>query len=155
MKGMGAVLDQFGVTEKKGIPVVSSRKVAEVFNKRHDNVLQNIRDAIDQTRYFAPDFSGANFMENIYKDRGKQYPEFLLTKDGFTYTAMGFTGKMASQFKIAYINRFNEMEQFIKSLTSAKLEFPEFTNAIMSAHEEPKHYHYSNEINMINKNKIL
>ena len=43
------------------------------------------------------------------------------------------------------------MEQFIQSLQIAKLEFPEFTNAIMNAHAEPKHYHFSNEINMINK----
>ena len=44
-----------------------------------------------------------------------------------------------------------EYLEFIKSLQSAKLEFPEFTDAIMNAHEEPKHYHFSNEINMINK----
>lgn len=43
------------------------------------------------------------------------------------------------------------MQDFIQSLQTAKLEFPEFTNAIMNAHEEPKHYHFSNEINMINK----
>ena len=43
------------------------------------------------------------------------------------------------------------MQDFIQSLLTAKLEFPEFTDAIMEAHEEPKHYHFSNEINMINK----
>lgn len=62
-----------------------------------------------------------------------------------------YSGTKATNFKIDYIKRFNEMEQFIQSLQTAKLEFPEFTNAIMNAHEEPKHYHFSNEINMINK----
>jgi len=74
-----------------------------------------------------------------------------MTKDGFAFLAMGFTGKKAAAFKEAYINAFNQMAEFIKSLQTAKLEFPAFTNAIMLAHEEPKSYHFSNEINMINK----
>ena len=49
------------------------------------------------------------------------------------------------------VRAFFKMQDFIQSLQTAKLEFPEFTNAIMNAHEEPKHYHFSNEINMINK----
>lgn len=143
-------LDIFGVTEKRGVPVVSSRKVAEVFGRRHDNIMLTIKNAIDDTD-FAPDFSGANFIESTFKDRGKKYPEYLLTRDGFSFIVMGFTGKKAAKFKIAYIQQFNEMETFIKTLVAAKLEFPEFTNAILSAHEEPKHYHFTNEINMINK----
>jgi len=55
------------------------------------------------------------------------------------------------QCTLSYINRFNQMEEFIKSLAQAKMEFPAFTAAIMMAHEEPKHYHFSNEINMINR----
>ena len=74
-----------------------------------------------------------------------------MTKDGFTFLVTSYSGTKATNFKIDYIKRFNEMEQFIQSLQTAKLEFPEFTNAIMNAHEEPKHYHFSNEINMINK----
>lgn len=148
---MDASLDIFGVTEKRGVPVVSSRKVAEVFIKRHDNIIQTIRETINDTDSFAPDFSGANFIESTYNDRGKKYAEYLLTRDGFSYIVMGFTGKKAAKFKIAYIQQFNEMELFIKSLNAAKLEFPEFTSSIMLAHEAPKHYHFSNEINMINK----
>jgi hypothetical protein len=74
-----------------------------------------------------------------------------MTKDGFVFLVMGYRGKKAAKFKEAYINRFNAMEEFIKSLATAKLEFPAFTDAIMLAHEEPKHYHFSNEINMINR----
>lgn len=43
------------------------------------------------------------------------------------------------------------MQDFIKELLTAKLEFPELTNAIKNAHEEVQPYHFSNEINMINK----
>jgi len=34
----------FDVTEFDGIPVVSSRKVGEVFAKRHDNILRDIEN---------------------------------------------------------------------------------------------------------------
>lgn len=41
------------------------------------------------------------------------------------------------------------MESFIQSLLTTKMEFPAFTEAVLLANAEPKHYHFSNEINMI------
>lgn len=144
--------DFYGVTERKGIPVVSSRKVAEVFEKRHDNVLRDIEDIrINLLKIEEIKWSN-NFIQSTYKDdKNRKYPEYLLTKDGFTLLVMGYSGERALKFKIAYINRFNEMENFIKSLTEVKADFPEFTDAVMQLYEEPKHYHFSNEINMINR----
>ena len=141
----------FGVTYHKGRIITTSRKVAKVFGRRHDHVLDAIRDAIETTRNFAPDFSGTNFIQSEYKLRGRKYPEYHLTKDGLVYTVMGFTGEQAAKFKIAYINEFNRMEEQLKALRIARMEYPELTDAIQSAHEEPKHYHFSNEMNMINK----
>lgn len=141
----------YGVKDHKGIPVVSSRRIAKVFDRRHDHVLDAIRDAIKTTESFAPDFSGTNFIHSEYKLRGRKYPEYLLTKDGFTYTVMGFTGEKAAQFKVAYIKRFNEMEQQLESLRIARMEFPQLTDAIQATREDPKPYHYTNEINMINR----
>jgi Rha family phage regulatory protein len=145
--------DIYGVTEKKGIPVVSSRKVAEVFEKEHKNVLRTIDEKIEGSNEdnLVAQFCAANFIKDYYKDRGKKYPEFLMTRDGFTFISMGFTGAKADRFKIAYINRFNEMESFIRSLLEVKADFPEFTDAVMQLYEEPKHYHFSNELNMINR----
>lgn len=149
---MNTSLDQFGVTERKGVPIVSSRKIADIFNKEHKTVLRTISEKMDSSNDdFAAQFCTANFIESSYKDRGKKYPEYLLTRDGFSFIVMGFTGKKADRFKMDYIHRFNKMESFIQSLTAAKLEFPYFTSAIMDAHDDPKHYHFSNEINMINK----
>ena len=135
------------VTEKKGIPVTTSRMVAKVFEKEHRNVLRDIEN-LDCSK----SFTVLNFERSTYKDKsGKKNPEYILTKDGFTFLVMGYRGKKAAKFKEAYIQKFNEMEAFIKSLETAKLEFPAFTAAIMEAHEEPKNYHFSNEINMINR----
>ena len=64
---------------------------------------------------------------------------------------MGYTGAKALQFKEAYINKFNEMEQYITSLNIARLEFPELTQAILEVHDNPKHYHFSSEMDLINR----
>lgn len=149
--GKLALNPEYGLYERSGKSFCSSRQVAETFGKEHRNVLQAIREAVETTAKLAADFSAANFIESQYKDRGKFYPEFLLTKDGFSFIAMGFTGKKAAAFKIAYIERFNQMEAFIKSLIAAKLEHPAFAEAVMLAHPEPKSYHFSNETNMINR----
>lgn len=85
--------------------VVSSRQVAEKFGKQHKDVLENIRQIL------VAEFSAAKFFqESTFENRGKQYPEYLMNRDGFTLLAMGFTGKDALQWKMKYIAAFNEME---------------------------------------------
>ena len=143
---MNELISLYGLTERKGEPVVSSRKVAEIFNKEHDKVLRDIKNL-----NCSSEFSTANFGDSNYKARGKNYQEIIMTKDGFAFLVMGFTGKKAAVFKENYIKAFNQMADFIKSLNSAKLDHPAFTKAIMDAHTEPKHYHFSNEADMINK----
>ncbi len=134
--------------------MTSSRKVAKAFGKNHDDILKNIRRLEDSLgKISEPNLPKAEiqFYNSTYKSRGKQYPEYLMNRDAFSLLVMGFTGKKALAWKLKYINAFNEMEAFIQSLQQAKMEFPAFTKAIIEAHEEPKHYHFSNEINMINR----
>ena len=63
---------------------------------------------------------------------------------------MGYRGKKAAAFKEAYIERFNQMERFIKTLTTARQDFPLLTEHIRLLHDEPKPYHFSNECDLIN-----
>ncbi len=126
----------------------TSVMVSEVFNKRHDHVLRDIDDLKEKV---TPQFWGMNFKEENRKIRGREFKQYILTKDGFIILVMGYTGKEAIQFKEAYIKRFNEMESFIRSREMVKTEFPALTDSIKEAHEEPKSYHYSNEIDMINR----
>jgi Rha family phage regulatory protein len=137
----------FGVIALKDIPVVSSRKVADVFNKNHQHVMEAIRNC-----GCSDEFGRSNFRQTTYKDsHGRKQPEYLLTKNGFAFIAMGFTGKKAAQFKEVFINRFDEMEQYIKSRAIARLESREVTDAVQLLHDPPKHYHFTNEYDMINK----
>ena len=55
------------------------------------------------------------------------------------------------KFKELYIKSFNKMEQFIKTLVSARQEFPLLTANIKLLHENPKPYHFSNECDMLNR----
>ena len=74
-----------------------------------------------------------------------------MTRDGFTFLAMGYRGKKAAYFKELYIEMFNEMESFIRTLVTTRKEFPLLTENIKLLHDNPKPYHFSNECDMINK----
>lgn len=136
------------VEVKKERIYCKSNMVAEIFEKRHDHILRDIRELL---KTCSKEFSLPNFEESTYKVRGKEYPCYNLTKDGFTMLAMGFAGEKAVQFKEMYINKFNEMERVLTSQKILKLEFKDLTDNICLIHEEVKNYHFSNELNMINK----
>lgn len=141
---------EYNLYEKDGQPYCDSLQIAETFEKRHADVLNTIGKILAPESGLSREFTERNFSLSKYKDgSGKSNPKYLLTKDGFTIVTFGYTGKKAMAFKEACITRFNQMERFIKSLLNTKLEFPDFTDAVMLAHDEPKNYHFSNEINMI------
>ena len=87
--------------------VVSSRVVAEYFEKEHRTVLRNIREIVS-----AQNCALAFYEEHKYKVKGqyRSYPEYYMNRDGFMLLVMGFTTKPAMQVKIAFIKAFNEME---------------------------------------------
>lgn len=139
--------NELGIFVKHETPIVSSREVAKVFGKRHDNVLREIEN-LECTEVFRL----LNFEESFYKNsQNKNQPEYLMTKDGFIFLVMGFTGKEAAEFKEKYIAAFNYMYVAIKSRQDLKTSFRPMTDAIKGAHKTPKLYHYTNEINMIYK----
>jgi Rha family phage regulatory protein len=106
-----------------GKAVTTSRKVAEVFEKQHKHVLETIRNLEIPETYREPNFR-LTVYEQPNPSGGKpiQQPEYLITRDGFTILAMGFTGKKAMEFKIAYIEAFNEMEKQLQSPVPAICE---------------------------------
>lgn len=84
--------------------------VALYFKKMHKNVIQKI-ESLD----CSPEFTSANFSADVQMvgigngaERGSK--SYKITKDGFVFLVMGFTGKKAAAFKEAYIAEFNRME---------------------------------------------
>ncbi len=106
------MIEKINVEDKNGVMVVSSREVAENFKKEHSKVLrsienyQNRQPSQNWLRYFIP---------NEYKDsKGELRKEYLLTRDGFSFLVMGFTGAKADEWKLKYIEAFNKMEEYIR-----------------------------------------
>ncbi|OQW87792.1 MAG: hypothetical protein BWK78_08725 [Thiotrichaceae bacterium IS1] len=90
----------------KGAVKVTSLTVASDFGKRHDNVLQAIKNLP-----IPEEFRLLNFQETSYLDsQSKEQPLVEMTRDGFTLLTMGFSGEKAVRWKIAYIHAFNLME---------------------------------------------
>lgn len=140
-------MDEYGIfADSNDTARANSLLVARMFGKRHDSVLRDIRNLDCSEK-----FNLHNFEEITYKDdRGRKQPAVAMTRDGFTFLVMGYRGKKAAQFKETYIERFNEMERFIRTLVNARQDFPLLTANIKLLHENPKRYHFSNECDMIN-----
>lgn len=114
------------VLEKDGIPVTTSKAVAEQFGKRHDSVIRDIENLLNLHKSVeiesdtTKEFLKQNFIEATYTDsKGRTQPQYIMTKDGFTLLVMGYTGAKALQFKIAYINAFMMAVNTLNEATKA------------------------------------
>lgn len=140
-------LDTALVYQKNDRPLTDSRIVAKCFKKRHADVIRDI-EMLD----CSADFRERNFALSSYRsEQNKKMPMYAMTFDGFIFLAMGYRGKKAAQLKESYIAAFNQMEQFIKTLSSARQDYPLLTDNVKMLHEEPKPYHFINECNLINQ----
>ena len=102
------------VTVSRNNAVVSSLMVAEHFHKRHDHVLRNVENLLNNLPKIGERNSAPKmFFKSTYQDRGKNYPMYYMTRDGFSLLVMGFTGQAAMEWKLKYIAAFNKMESII------------------------------------------
>ena len=114
--------------------VVSSRRVADDFKKRHSDVIEKIQQLIKAEKSVM-----SMFIESSYKaGTGKNYKEYLLTRDGFSLLVMGFNGREALEWKLKYIEAFNKMEKQLKELQTPKLPqtYLEALKALVKSEEE-------------------
>lgn len=93
-----------------GINVVSSRIIAEQLGKEHSKVIRSLEQLLVEKPNVA-----SLIIPSTYKVEGqnREYKEYLLTKDGFTLYMFNIQGY--NDFKMAYINEFNRMEQELKN----------------------------------------
>lgn len=98
------------ITIINGQAVTSSLAVAEYFRKPHKDVLAKI-SRMD----CSVEFTERNFSPSEYTDStGRKLPMYQITKNGFVFLVMGFTGKRAAAFKEAYIAEFDRMENELR-----------------------------------------
>lgn len=117
-----------------GVVRTTSLKVAEHFGKRHDTVLRAIRNL-----ECSDDFRLRNFVECSRINEmanGKREPYFEMTRDGFTFAAMGFTGKEAARWKEAYITAFNRMESELLQQAATRNAIKSLESPTLTASEQ-------------------
>jgi len=98
------------IITKDGRPVTTSLAVADHFEKQHKHVLRDIDNLECSNEFSRSNFGPSNYID----DRGKKQPLTEITKDGFMFLVMGFTGKKAAAVKEAYIEAFNRMEAALR-----------------------------------------
>lgn len=87
----------------------TSLLVAEKFGKLHKDVLRKIESLDCSKEFHERNFTPMQIDVEIGNNATRKSPAFEMTKDGFMFLVMGFTGKAAAQIKEAYINAFNLM----------------------------------------------
>ena len=108
------------LSTQNGEPVASSLQIAESFEKRHDHVMRGIEDILrglpkngDTPMFYKTEYT--------HEQNGQTYPMYLMNRDGFSLLVMGFTGKAALEWKLKYIQAFNEMEKKLSTPQMPKL----------------------------------
>lgn len=102
------------VQVREGQPVTTSLMVAEYFQRPHKDVLCSVKSLECSKLFYERNFS-LTFYETIMPKGGiRKNPMYYITRDGFTFLVMGFTGKVAAKFKEDYINAFNTMEETLR-----------------------------------------
>lgn len=104
--------------------VTDSLTVSKHFNKQHKNVIQKIESLDCSDIFTSANFSAYVQKLNIGNSAVRDSKAYQMTKDGFMFLVMGFTGKRAAAVKEAYINAFNQMaEQLTKKPAAEPLSY--------------------------------
>lgn len=144
----------------KAIPVTTTRIVADMFGKRHDNVVRKIDSlmASKESEYFnALKIEVVEYLDN----KGELRKEYQLTEEQTMYLIMGFTGKEAGKFKDMFIKQFQLMRKELQARAGtrniAKKVRHSLTDSISANLEDGtkhKSFAYSNYTKLVYK-KVL
>ncbi len=142
--------NEIKVINENGKLYTTSLNIAEVFGKEHRHVLRDIKE-LGCTEEFRRSNFGQSFYFNL---QGKQQPMYYVSKDGLLLLVMGYTGKKAMEIKMAFIKRFNEMEEQIKSVIGSKKQLNPIDKSIKGNKAFKSHYSVSKLI-FPNRNQAL
>ena len=95
-----------------GNDVTTSLIVAEVFGKEHSKVMRDIENLSCSESFRVANFG---YTPYTHPQNGQVYHYYEMTKDGFSFLVMGYTGTKAGEFKERFINEFNKREAMLKN----------------------------------------
>ena len=111
-----------------------STDVARFFGKRHDAVIRDIKNLCS----ILPSDRLHNFVETVVTRENPsggapiKSKVYRMTRDGFTLLVMGWTGEKALQFKLAWLDAFNRMEEQLRKQQT----FAEQDNTLISNEQQ-------------------
>ena len=123
------IMENLVYKTQKGNSVTNSLLVAEKFSKEHKHVLESIRLLMRSAEKAANFFAIINYTDSMNRNQEM----FVMNRDGFSLLVMGFTGEKALQFKIEFIEAFNQMETQLKSSQTKELSRKELALMIIEA----------------------
>lgn len=99
------------LTNRAGKDITTSLIIADVFGKEHNKVCRDIQNLSCSQQFRAANFGVSSFITS----QGKELPMYEITKDGFSFLVMGYTGEKAGEFKEKFISEFNKREALLKN----------------------------------------
>jgi Rha family phage regulatory protein len=116
-----AVQNEIALVQQNNQAFVLSREIAAKFGKLHSNVIRDIKNLTFQNRdnaefkkFFSLNFEEQRIsLDNCLRRGRRPEPHYKITRDGFVFLAMGFTGRKATDWKVRFLDAFNEMEKVI------------------------------------------
>lgn len=110
----------------KGNDVTTSLLIAETFGKAHKNVLADIRSLGCSKGFHGLNFQLSFIIRELQNGGSKKEEYYEITKDGFSFLALGYTGAKADKFKEDYIQEFNRRGQ----LNNQVFQLPNYAQAL-------------------------
>lgn len=101
------------VTLENNQPITTSLKISEVFGKLHKDVIRKLENLDCSAQFNGRNFTLVDFLDK----KGEVRKAYSMTKDGFMFLVMSFTGEKAAQIKEDYINAFNTMQNELSGNT--------------------------------------
>lgn len=99
------------IQNSNGNDVTTSLIVAQVFGKEHNKVVRDIESLSCSESFRVANFGEATF---VNPKTGQNHKMYEMTKDGFSFLVMGYTGAKAGEFKERFISEFNKREMMLK-----------------------------------------
>ncbi len=120
-----------------GHVMTTSLHIAHDFERNHRHVLETIKKLQCSEEFREPNFRLSSYVS----EQGKPQPMYNLTRDGFTFLVMGFTGSKAAAWKEKYIRAFNLMEEKLKEQSRSGLALVKADNTALSLFNAIKRQH--------------
>lgn len=92
-------MDTLVLTNRQGKDITTSLIIAEVFEKRHSDILRDIENLSCSQEFRERNFALSSYISS----QGKELPMYEINKDGFSFLVMGYTGASAGEFKEKFI----------------------------------------------------